>query len=968
MFARSQFFLAGSFVFAAALGACGSGERDTMVTPDLSLGSPADMGGEVVAVKVCKMLPALPEGTCAVTPGDSSTLITGNILSPTQVLQGGQVLIDASGKIACVDCDCSGGAATATQLSCPTGVVSPGLINSHDHINFENSPRLNPDTGERFEHRHDWRKGLRGHTKLKIGSYANGNQIAWQELRYLLGGATATVGEGSADGLLRNLTSIPRSQALGQPAADFKTFPLGDSSGTMLTMGCDYPSTGIETAASIAADDAYLPHVSEGIDAEAHNEFNCLSSDVNNGQDLTVKQSAFIHSIGLQPADYARMAAAGTKMVWSARTNVSLYGDTARVTVAARLGVKIALGTDWTVSGSMNMLRELRCADSLNSTYYDHFFSDRDLWLMATANGAAATATADAIGALQAGLTADIAIFDGKSHPYYRAVIDAEPDDVVLVLRGGKPLYGDKPLIDANLGGTGGALCDAIDVCARAKSVCLQGEIGKHYADLKALVSASYEAFFCGPPDAEPSCVPARTASVLGSTIYTGLPSATDGDGDGIPDTDDNCPKVFNPIRPMDGGKQPDADSDGAGDACDVCPLEPSATTCAPVVPMEPLPSLVSLTPANAFVRVASNMCLPSPLIVTLASAPKTDLLVAISSSDPGALSVPAMVTVPAGQTTAAVPIMGVGKAAAVTVTATLGTDAHTAVVRVLDATDVASLVGLTPATANAAPGKVLSFTVSLDVPAEADKTIALTSTGGTLSFATVTIPKDALSATFTYTHDAAASATLTAALGAATPLSATVTLLVYPVINEVDYNQTGTDTKEFIELYNNTAGTIPLTGLSVVLVNGSSSPAAEYQRVALSGTLASHKFLVIAAPSVTVDAGATNMVFPGTCTMASCSNKIQNGPKDAALIFDTASGQVLDSISWGGACKAAKLTGITATPACNEGNPLGATDEDTDATSAGSICRKLDGVDTDDNAGDFTYCNSTPGTTNVVP
>ena len=50
-----------------------------------------------------------------------------------------------------------------------------------------------------------------------------------------------------------------------------------------------------------------------------------------------------------------------------------------------RQGVLIGLGTDWTPSGSINMLRELACASHLNDTHYGGFFSSRDLWLMATA-------------------------------------------------------------------------------------------------------------------------------------------------------------------------------------------------------------------------------------------------------------------------------------------------------------------------------------------------------------------------------------------------------------------------------------------------------------------------------------------------------------------------------------------------------------------------------------------------------
>jgi hypothetical protein len=109
---------------------------------------------------------------------------------------------------------------------------------------------------------------------------------------------------------------------------------------------------------------------------------------------------------------------------------------------------------------------------------------------------------------------------------------------------------------------------------------CLEGELGgQTWATLSSAMSAIYPALLCGTPDGEPTCVPSRPESVNGSTVYSGSATDADADGDGIVNAQDDCPSVFNPIRPMDDGVQPDADADGTGDACDVCPLA-TGTNC----------------------------------------------------------------------------------------------------------------------------------------------------------------------------------------------------------------------------------------------------------------------------------------------------------------------------------------------------------------------------------------------------
>jgi hypothetical protein len=201
---------------------------------------------------------------------------------------------------------------------------------------------------------------------------------------------------------------------------------------------------------------------------------------------------------------------------------------------------------------------------------------------MATYNAALATGMGTTIGKLQAGYTADIAIFENKNgaaNPY-RAIIDSTPESVVAVMRAGHVLYGDASLLDD--AAMFGKDCEPIDVCGRKKKACVKQDVQKYTLDQVKLEGEKYAPLFeckgTTPPN-EPSCKPMRgpTASAATASVYNGV-TAQDKDGDGVPDAQDNCPDVFNPIRPMDGDTQADTDGDGIGDACDKCPLDTGET------------------------------------------------------------------------------------------------------------------------------------------------------------------------------------------------------------------------------------------------------------------------------------------------------------------------------------------------------------------------------------------------------
>ena len=285
-------------------------------------------------------------------------------------------------------------------------------------------------------------------------------------------------------------------------------------------------------------------------------------------------QTAMIHAIGLLPADAALAASKGVGVIWSPRSNIDLYGFTASVTTFARLGVQISLGTDWTASGSMNMLRELTCADDYNRNSLGGFFADYQLYRMVTEDAAANTSKGTQIGAIKKGLYGDITVWNGAGKDTWRSVINAGVSDVAVVLRAGKVLTGETEVVDALSGGQG---CEALNDCLADHKICAQQEFGKSVADiLTAAGGDKYPVFFCGTPDNEPSCVPSRPNE------FTGVASSNDTDGDGIANDKDKCPTVFDAPRLIDKGSEGDADGDGVGDACDPCPLKANSTECAP--------------------------------------------------------------------------------------------------------------------------------------------------------------------------------------------------------------------------------------------------------------------------------------------------------------------------------------------------------------------------------------------------
>lgn len=289
-------------------------------------------------------------------------------------------------------------------------ICFPGLINSHDHLDFDLFPKLG---NKKYQDYVEWGEYIHQKNKEEINSVLKipvEVRIEFGIIKNILCGVTTVFHHG------KNACSYENE------IIDIKT---GGRMIHSVQLEKEWKSTLINPLNF----EKIIIHIGEGINERSKEEINRLLR-----WNLLNKKLIGIHAVSMNEDQAKKFEA----LVWCPDSNFFLYDKTAEIK-KLKSKTKISFGTDSTLSSDWNIWNHLRSARELN------LLNDSELFYSVTRNPAEIFDLKNS-GRIEENYFADLIIAKRKSEYIFESFFSVNPEDIILILKKGEVILFDEEI------------------------------------------------------------------------------------------------------------------------------------------------------------------------------------------------------------------------------------------------------------------------------------------------------------------------------------------------------------------------------------------------------------------------------------------------------------------------------------------------------------------------------------------
>jgi hypothetical protein len=290
----------------------------------------------------------------------------------------------------------------------------PGLINSHDHLEFNLFPKLGNKIYQDYV---EWGIDIHENNKSviqKVKRVPYKLRFIWGLYKNLLCGVTTVAHHGN--GMIFNITGLP---GIVNHYNYLHSIRLENMWKLKLNI--------------IFNNNPFVLHIGEGTNIESLKEINDLIK-----WNITGRKVVGVHGISLDLNNSKKI----TALVWCPDSNIFLYNKTANLPELIK-GTDILFGSDSALSADWNIWNHLRLARRMG------YLNDKELFNSLSVTPAAIW-NIENLGSISEKKIADIVIVKRNSGDDWNNYYNTNPDNILLILKAGQIVFLDKEYEDCN--------------------------------------------------------------------------------------------------------------------------------------------------------------------------------------------------------------------------------------------------------------------------------------------------------------------------------------------------------------------------------------------------------------------------------------------------------------------------------------------------------------------------------------